>query len=131
MDELMHYGVKGMKWGVRKQRPTSGRRKGKTNAQRIYERITGKDKAKTTSTKPKRRSVSEMSDEELRSAISRMQMERTYTQLTAKEVSKGRKFVQDVMYNSAKNVATKATTEAMQKLLRKLTNNSSSSGGGG
>lgn len=26
-DYLMHYGVKGMKWGVRKSRPTSGRRR--------------------------------------------------------------------------------------------------------
>lgn len=130
---IVHYGVPGMKWGVRKARPTSGKRRGKTNAQRIYEHVTRKKetpKATTkTSSKPAKRRISDMSDEELRSAISRMQMERTYAQLTAKEVSKGRKFVKDVMYNSAKNVATKATTAAMENALKKLTNRSSSGGG--
>lgn len=138
MSELMHYGVKGMKWGVRKARPSSGtgKRRGKTNAQRIYEHVTGKDKSNPkpvakTSPKPAKRRVSEMSDEELRSAINRMQMERTYAQLTAKEVSKGRKFVNEVLYNSAKNTATKVTTDAMQKLVKKILGNSSSSSGGG
>lgn len=136
MDELMHYGVKGMKWGVRKARPTSpGKRRGKTNAQRIYEHVTGKDKknpkpvTKTSSTPAKRR-ISGMSDEELRTVINRMQMERTYAQLTSKEVSKGRKFVNEVLYDSAKNVAKEMTKEAMKKAIKKLRNESSSSGGG-
>lgn len=130
---LKHYGVKGMKWGVRKARPTSGKKRGKTNAQRIYEHVTRKKetpKATTkTSSKPAKHRISDMSDDELRSAINRMQMERTYAQLTSKEVSKGRKFVNDVMYNSAKSVATKATTAAMESALKKLTNRSSSGGG--
>lgn len=133
-DALMHYGVKGMKWGVRKARPTSGKKRGKTNAQRIYESVTRKKEspkaATKTSSKPAKRRISDMSDEELRRAINRMQMERTYAQLTAKEVSKGRKFVNEVLYNSAKNTATKITTEAMQKLVKKMLGNSSSSGGG-
>lgn len=131
-ESIMHYGVKGMRWGVRKKRPTSsGKRKGKTNAQRIYERIAGK---KESSSKPKpstssrKRKASEMSDEELRSVINRMQMERTYAQLTAKEVSKGRKFVNDVLYNSAKATATTYATKAMTKAVEKLLRNSSSSG---
>lgn len=131
-DAIAHYGVKGMKWGVRKQRPTSsGKRKGKTNAQRIYERIT---KKKESPAKPKpavssrKKRASEMSDEELRSVINRMQMERTYAQLTSKEVSKGRKFVNDVLYNSAKATATTYTTKAMTKAIEKLLKNSSSSG---
>lgn len=131
-ENVIHYGVKGMKWGVRKQRPTfSGKRKGKTNAQRIYERVT---KKKTTTEKvkpaaaPRRKKASEMSDDELRSVISRMQLERTYNQLTTKEISKGRKFVNDVLYNSAKATATTYTTKAMTKAIEKLLKNSSSSG---
>lgn len=137
----MHYGVKGMKWGVRKQYPTSSRspsssgirprRKGKTNAQRIYERLVGRKEKnkeqsekrvdKKTSTKPRSRpKVSEMSDEDLRKAINRMEMERKYTQLTTKEISKGRKFVNEVLYNSAKSTATTYTTKAMGKLVDKL-----------
>ena len=30
LDELQHYGVKGMKWGIRKKRETTGRRRSKT-----------------------------------------------------------------------------------------------------
>lgn len=130
MDRLMHYGVKGMKWGVRKARPTSSeKRRGKTNAQRIYESIGRKKKPSTTSAKPVKRRISDMSDEELRSAINRMQMERTYAQLTAEEVSKGRKFVKEVLYNSAKSVARDLTKEAMKKAVKKLQNSSNSSGG--
>ena len=39
-----------------------------------------------------------MSDSELRNYINRMQMERQYAQLTAKEVSPGKKFVKDPDY---------------------------------
>lgn len=125
MNELVHYGVKGMKWGVRKARPSSGtgKRRGKTNAQRIYDHVAN------PSPKPAKRRVSDMSDEELRRAINRMQMERTYTQLTAKEVSKGRKFVNEVLYNSAKTVAGDLTKEAMKKMINKARNSSSSGGG--
>lgn len=131
---LKHYGVKGMKWGVRKARPTSGKRRGKTNAQRIYEHVTRKKETPQATTKtssqPVKRRVSDMSDEELRTAINRMQMERTYAQLTAKEVSKGQKFVKEVLYNSAKTVAGDLTKEAMKKAVKKLQNSSNSSGGG-
>lgn len=134
MNELRHYGVKGMKWGVRKARPSSGKHSSKTNAQRIYERVAGKKgtskPATKVSSRPEKRRISDMSDEELRKAINRMQMERTYAQLTAKEVSKGRKFVTEVLYNSAKTVAGDLTKEAMKKAVKKLQNSSSSSGGG-
>lgn len=132
-EPIVHYGVKGMKWGVRKQRPTSsGKRKGKTNARRIYEKIAGKKEAskkQTQSTTPRRKRASEMSDDELRKVINRMQMERTYSQLTQKEITKGRKFVNEVLYNSAKATATTYTTKAMTKAIEKLLRNSSSSGG--
>lgn len=131
MNELTHYGVKGMKWGVRKARSSSsGNRRGKTNAQRIYESVSSKKKSSTANSKPARRRISDMSDDELRTAVQRLQLERTYAQLTKKEVSKGRKFVTDVLYNSAKTTATKVVTEEMQKMVRRLLSNSSSSGSG-
>lgn len=61
-----------------------------------------------------------MSDEDLRKAIGRIEMERKYAQLTAPQVSKGRKFVTDVLYNSAKATATTYTTKAMTKAVESL-----------
>lgn len=57
-NELAHYGVKGMKWGVRKK----------------------------TNRKP-RKSVSEMSNEELQEAITRGNLERQYAGLQPKSTS--------------------------------------------
>lgn len=37
-DYLIHYGVKGMKWGVRKQRPYSGSRRAYRQANKDYSR---------------------------------------------------------------------------------------------
>lgn len=134
-ESIMHYGVKGMKWGVRKQRPTSsGKRKGKTRIQSIRDRVF-KKKSSTKEVKvenpSQRKRASEMSDDELRRVINRMQMERAYSQLTAKEISKGRKFVNDVLYASTKTVATQYTTKAMMKAVEKLLRSSGGSGGSG
>ena len=61
--ELMHYGVKGMKWGVRRKRPRH------------------EDYQKAHS----RKHVSEMSDKELRERNNRLQMEQQYVQLTRRK----------------------------------------------
>lgn len=131
---LAHYGVKGMKWGVRKKYvPHPRKSNGKTNARRIYENFKQKKANKSTQAvnpKPAKRSVRDMSDDELRSAINRMQMERTYAQLTAKEVSKGKKFVNEVVYGAAKSVAQEQVKELMKKAIKKASNSGSSSGGG-
>lgn len=56
-----------------------------------------------------------MSDEELRKRINRIQMERQYTQLTAKDKSSGRKMVEDILVNSAKQTATNYVSKTMSK----------------
>ncbi len=35
MDELKHFGVKGMKWGIRKDRKSSGNRKGSSKSKKF------------------------------------------------------------------------------------------------
>lgn len=92
-NQLKHYGVLGMKWGVR--------RKSKQSVE--------------TSSSSKSRSVRDLSDAELRQIINRHQMEKQYAQITAKEKSAGAKFVSDVLTNAAKQTATSYTAKYMSK----------------
>ena len=92
-NELYHYGVLGMKWGVRKSRgggvSKTGRR-GRT----IKERPPAhEDYKKAHSKKP----VREMSDVELRSRINRLDMERRYQELNPSTKNRGRKYVNSII----------------------------------
>lgn len=85
---IQHHGTKGMKWGIRRFQnkdgsltPAGKRRRAKTeNYHDDYKKAHDK------------KSVKEMSDSELRARNNRLQMERQYTELTAKK-SRGKKFI--------------------------------------
>ena len=128
-NELMHYGVLGMKWGVRKDRSSGKSKKKKKTKYKLVVRSpiqrqsTPKPQPKSkpsekTFSRPK--TVSELSDEELARFIRRAQLEKQYKEITATQKSKGRKFVEDVLMNSAKVVATQYTTQAMKTAVDKF-----------
>lgn len=96
-NELYHYGIKGMKWGIRRTPAQLGHRPAKTT------------------TSQRKSEMKKMSDAELRNRINRIQMEKQYMQLTAPEVSAGKKFVKDVMVNAAKQTLTSYVAKYMNK----------------
>ena len=89
--ELYHSGKLGMKWGVRKTTATPRANK------------------KIADVKPKKKSVKDMSDDDLKKIVTRLQMERQYQTLTKTDVSKGKKVLQNMMKAGA-TVATVTST---------------------
>ena len=107
LDVIQHHGVLGMKWGVRRYQNRDGSLTpaGKRKAAKLkerYTRLTGKrmrrNPAKNTTTAKvenktkKKKTVSEMSDDELRARIDRLTLERRFNELNPKQVSKGAAF---------------------------------------
>ena len=91
-NNLYHYGIKGMRWGVRR-----------TEAQLKVGRKQSKRTADIDDP------VKKMSDEELRRRVNRLQMEQQYSKLSGTDVSKGKKFV-DKTIKAATTVAAVSTT---------------------
>ena len=89
--ELYHSGKVGMKWGIRRTAATSSANK------------------KTAAVKPKKKSVKDMSDDDLKKIVTRLQMERQYQTLTKTDVSKGKQVLQN-MIKAGATVATVTST---------------------
>lgn len=113
---LKHYGILGMKWGVRRTEAQLARARGKTKSEKEDEASAKKstDSGGKTSTKKK---ISEMTDDELRDKIARLNLEKQYKQLFSEmnpvPKKKGEEFIKRVIAKSGENIATQATTYLM------------------
>lgn len=96
-DVLAHYGVRGMRWGVRKQRI--------------------KDAKRWTS--KKQAQIDGMSDDQLRKANNRLRLEKEYRQLTQTKLEKYRnkagKAAEEAAFNTLQNVLQKGFKKAASK----------------
>lgn len=103
--QLYHWGIKGMKWGVRRYQnadgsltPAGRKRYGGDSDSSVKGGKTGSSTSTSTQSS-KSKSISEMSDTELRAAVARLQLEKQYKDLMPKEektVSAGMKFLKSV-----------------------------------
>lgn len=95
--ELMHFGVKGMKWGVRKSRIKKAKR------------WTSKKQAK----------IDGMSDDQLKKANNRLRLEKEYKQLTQTKLEKYRKRVgkaaEEAAFNTLQNALQKGFKSAASR----------------
>lgn len=111
---LAHFGKKGMRWGHRNKRALININIGSHDH--------SSDDHKNTEALKKKK-ISEMSNAELKAFNSRLQMEKQYKELTKKEISPGKKVVQEILGNAAKQTATsyaaKFMTQAVESALKK------------
>lgn len=116
-NELYHYGIKGMRWGVRRTDVQLGHIPKKSSGK--SKNVIAKSK-KISSKQQRKNEMKNMSDAELRSRINRIQMEKQYMQLTEPQLSPGKKFVKDVLTNAAKQTVTNYTAKYMTKGMEAL-----------
>jgi len=90
---IEHHGVKGMRWGVRRSRGGG-----------VSKSSSKKKKPDTRTTFQK--SPSRLTDAQLNSRIKRMELEKRYKDLNKGDVSEGKRFTNDVLKSSGKQIAT-------------------------
>jgi hypothetical protein len=92
-EDLEHSGVKGMRWGRRKKRDSED------------------------DDGPPKPSIKDLTDDELRSKINRLKMEKEFASLTAREVNVGKKIVGGILLDIGKQIAKEyVTSKANQRI---------------
>lgn len=133
-DELCHYGIRGMRWGIRRYQnsdgslTTAGRNRystGKHHSIFSRKKTTSKVVTKPAEEKPKQKSVSEMTDAELNAFLNRKRLEQQYAQLMAtpqkkSAVAKGKEMVGKALENAAQDTLTQIAKYAMAKSVNKM-----------
>ena len=120
-DELYHYGIKGMKWGVRRTAEQLGHTV--KSVKSLYDSHKAKKRAKKEAAKAKKRSKitnpKKLTTEELNARIKRLQLEKDYNDLVkdTNRTRKGKNFVMDILESSGKNLFTQVANHYGAKAL--------------
>lgn len=122
-DELYHYGVKGMKWGVRRTAAQLGHlvKKGASKIKNRISESNEKRKIRKQNEANKRKPVSEMTDDELKQRLNRLDMEKRYADymkaLNPKKESKVKKLIGEIASSGIKTVSNAGIQKISNALL--------------
>ena len=118
-NELSHAGRKGMKWGQHIFCGPNCSEHGKKGNRGSAD---GDGAEKSTSSSGQKKTVKDLSDDELRAKINRLELEKRLADLSKAEAttSKGKEFIMDVLEKSGKNITTQLATYAMGTAVNKI-----------
>ena len=112
MNTLVHVGVKGMKWGVRKDRTatpvtTTAKPGGKVKAKGGKYQPAAADAVEKAATlqKARKSTTDSLSTQELQTLVNRMNLEQQYSRLDPTKGSPGKAFAKQFLQNGGSDVA--------------------------
>lgn len=109
---LEHYGIKGMKWGVRRSRAELDRVAGRAKALRESSKSAKAARATTRYTSGSKDAPRNLTDSELNKRIQRMEAEKRYNSLNSRTVSQGERHVVEALSNAGKKTLQTAASGA-------------------
>ena len=115
---LNHWGIKGMRWGIRRFQNKDGSLTAAGKKRRQQQDNDESEKAKPAT--PKKKSVSEMTDDELNKAIARARLEDQYKALRPEQEPAVKKFVSATMKQVIGPAVSSAGKDFLETYLKKM-----------
>lgn len=110
-NELYHFGIKGMKWGIRRYQNKDGS-------------LTAAGKKRYSESLSVNDGIKDLTDQELLQRVNRLNLEKRYRELSSpseqKKVNAGKEFVTNVLKTSGQRVANELAFYAMGTAANKM-----------